>query len=162
MCGFVGILQNAPSFDLDVARRALNTIAHRGPDASSEWREGQIFLGHRRLSIIDLSTGDQPMQSVDGRYVVVFNGEIYNFVGLRELLAREGATFRTRSDTEVILEGYRHWGPGVVDRLNGMFSFVIWDRQERTLFGARDRLGIKPLCSAFHPTAFLLASTLYS
>src|SRR5262245_15614181 len=144
MCGFVGILQDAPVLDLDFARRALCTIAHRGPDAAGEWHEGAIFLGHRRLSIIDLSTGDQPMQSADGRYVLVFNGEIYNFAELREELAREGAAFRTRSDTEVILEGYRHWGSNVVDRLNGMFAFVIWDRQERRLFGARDRLGIKP------------------
>src|SRR5688572_21841325 len=102
MCGFVGILQTVPIFDLGAARRALNTIAHRGPDSEGEWCEGEVFLGHRRLSIIDLATGDQPMQSSDGRYVIVFNGEIYNFLELRDLLAREGAAFKTRSDTEVI------------------------------------------------------------
>ena len=119
-----------------------------------------MFLGHRRLSIIDLTTGDQPMQSSDGRYVIVFNGEIYNFVELRELLVREGATFRTRSDTEVILQGYQRWGSGVVERLHGMFAFVIWDRVCRAAFGARDRLGIKPLCWAMYRGALLIASTL--
>src|SRR5689334_20838966 len=128
MCGFVAILQDAPIVDTIVARLALDTIAHRGPDAAGEWRERAVFLGHRRLSIIDLATGAQPMQSADGRYVIVFNGEIYNFGELRDLLARSGALFRTRSDTEVILEGYRRWGSGVVERLHGMFAFVIWDR----------------------------------
>src|SRR5262245_44455051 len=160
MCGFVAILQNAPVVDIVAARRALDTIAHRGPDAAGEWHERAVFLGHRRLSIIDLATGDQPMQSANGRYVIVFNGEIYNFVELRDLLAREGASFRTRSDTEVILEGYRRWGPGVVDRLYGMFAFVIWDRLRSSAFGARDRLGIKPLCWAMHRGALLTSSTL--
>src|SRR5215467_15476302 len=107
MCGFVAILQDAPIVAVAMARRALDAVAHRGPDAAGEWCERGVFLGHRRLSIIDLATGDQPMQSVDGRYVIVFNGEIYNFLELRKLLEREGATFRTQSDTEVILEGYR-------------------------------------------------------
>ena len=84
MCGFVAILQSAPIIDIAAAQRALNAIAHRGPDAAGEWQEGDVFLGHRRLSIIDLATGDQPMQSSDGRYVIVFNGEIYNFVELRD------------------------------------------------------------------------------
>ena len=160
MCGFVAIFQSAPSIDLAAARRALDAIAHRGPDAAGEWREGDVFLGHRRLSIIDLATGDQPMHSSDGRYVIVFNGEIYNFLELREGLTAAGATFRTRSDTEVILEGYRHWGAGVVERLHGMFAFVIWDRVRRVAFGGRDRLGIKPLCWAMHCGALLVASTL--
>ncbi len=99
MCGFIAILQDDPIIELEAARRALESIAHRGPDASEEWREGDVFLGHRRLSIIDLATGDQPMQSVDGRYVLVFNGEIYNFMELRETLVDEGASFRTQSDT---------------------------------------------------------------
>jgi asparagine synthase (glutamine-hydrolysing) len=150
MCGFIAILQGSPIVDVTHARRALSTLAHRGPDASGEWREGNSFLGHRRLSIIDLASGDQPMQSTDGRYIIVFNGEIYNFVELRELLTRQGATFRTQSDTEVILEGYSRWGPGIVERLHGMFAFVIWDRIRLSAFGARDRLGIKPLCWAVH------------
>src|SRR5919109_5168570 len=160
MCGFVAILQDAPIVAVATARRALDAIAHRGPDAEGEWREREVFLGHRRLSIIDLTTGDQPMQSSDGRYIIVFNGEIYNFLELRELLVREGATFRTRSDTEVILEGYRRWGAGVVERLHGMFAFVIWDRLRSSAFGARDRVGIKPLCWALYRGALIVSSTL--
>src|SRR5262245_15332873 len=160
MCGFVAILQNAPVVDIVAARRALDTIAHRGPDAAGEWHERAVFLGHRRLSIIDLATGDQPMQSADGRHVIVFNGEIYNFVELRHLLSREGVIFRTRSDTEVILEGYRRWGAGVVERLHGMFAFVIWDRLHSSAFGARDRLGIKPLCWTLRRGALIVSSTL--
>ena len=160
MCGFVAFLQDAPIVDVATARLALDRIAHRGPDAAGEWCERNVFLLHRRLSIIDLSTGDQPMQSRDGRYVIVFNGEIYNYRHLRDVLAGEGATFSTHSDTEVILQGYRQWGPGVVERLNGMFAFVIWDRRRSMVFGARDRLGIKPLCWTLHCGALIVSSTL--
>jgi asparagine synthase (glutamine-hydrolysing) len=160
MCGFVAFVQQAPVVDRETARRALASIAHRGPDATGEWTENNIFLGHRRLSIIDLSTGDQPMQSLDGQCVIIFNGEIYNFPELREQLLKKGVKLKTRSDTEVILEGYSVWGPGVVERLHGMFAFVIWHRQTQTLFGARDRLGIKPLCWAFHKGVSIVASTL--
>ena len=160
MCGFIAVLQSRPCIDIVAARRSLNAIAHRGPDAAGEWSDGYVFLGHRRLSIIDLATGDQPMQSTDGRYVIVFNGEIYNFIELRERLANEGACFRTRSDTEVILEGYRRWGAKVVERLHGMFAFVIWDTLRSSLFGARDRLGIKPLCWAMHNGALIVSSTI--
>src|SRR5262245_10083527 len=129
MCGFVAILGTDPSLHQRLGKkRLLNSIEHRGPDAEGEWQEAGIYLGHRRLSIIDLTTGDQPMESWDGRYVIVFNGEIYNFPELREQLGASGATFRTRSDTEVILEAYRRWGSAVVERLHGMFAFVIWDR----------------------------------
>ena len=160
MCGFLAILQDAPTLNVARARSALGAIAHRCTDAAGEWCEGSVFLGHRRLSIIDLATGDQPMHSSDGRYVIVFNGEIYNFAELRKLLTDEGATFRTHSDTEVILEGYRRWGAEVVRRLNGMFAFVIWDRRTSCAFAARDRLGIKPLCWAMHHGALMIASTL--
>jgi asparagine synthase (glutamine-hydrolysing) len=160
MCGFLAVLQDAPTIDLGQARRALDAIAHRGPDAKGEWSEDDVFLGHRRLSIIDLATGDQPMHSSDGRYVIVFNGEIYNFRDLGERLTRDGWTLRTQSDTEVILEGYRRWGPRIVNLLNGMFAFVIWDRQARSAFAARDRLGIKPLCWAVHRGALVVSSTL--
>src|SRR6266508_916087 len=119
MCGFVAILQERPVFETQSARRLLDALAHRGPDAEGEWFDCNLYLGHRRLSIIDLATGDQPMESWDGRYVIVFNGEIYNFPELREFLSAKGARFRTRSDTEVILEGYRHWGSAVVERLHG-------------------------------------------
>ena len=160
MCGFVAFLQDAPVVNIDTARRASDTIAHRGPDAAGEWCEGEVVLLHRRLSIIDLITGDQPMQSRDGRYVIVFNGEIYNFRELRDLLARKGVIFRTQSDTEVILEGYRHWGLSVVEKLHGIFAFLIWDRQRSSAFGARDRLGIKPFCWALNRGALIVSSTL--
>src|SRR6478672_11283027 len=149
MCGFVAILGADPTLHRRWdTKRLLNSIAHRGPDAEGEWHESGVYLGHRRLSIIDLATGDQPMQSWDGRYVIAFNGEIYNFPELRELLSANGAKFRTHSDTEVILEAYRRWGSRCVERLHGMFAFVIWDRHRRLAFGARDRIGIKPLCWA--------------
>lgn len=160
MCGFVAILQDTPVISREAASQALDSIAHRGPDAAGEWYEGAVFLGHRRLSIIDLTTGDQPMHSADGRYVIVFNGEIYNFHQLRATLIQEGAVFRTRSDTEVILEGYRCWGAQIVRRLQGMFAFVIWDRVQSSVFAARDRLGIKPLCWGLHLGALILTSTL--
>jgi asparagine synthase (glutamine-hydrolysing) len=160
VCGFLAVLQPSPVIHLDTARRALDLIAHRGPDAAGEWFERDVFLGHRRLAIIDLATGDQPMHSADGRYILVFNGEIYNFIELRERLVREGSTFRTTSDTEVLLEAYIRWGPGVVDRLQGMFAFVIWDRFEQSVFGARDRLGIKPLCWSMQRGALIVSSTL--
>jgi len=159
MCGFVAFLQDNPIIDVVQARRALSTIAHRGPDAAGEWQERDVLLLHRRLSIIDLATGSQPMQSRDKRYVIVFNGEIYNFPELRELLAREGVVWQTQSDTEVILEGYSRWGSSIVERLNGIFAFVIWDRLRSIAFGARDRLGIKPLSWALYHGALVVSST---
>jgi asparagine synthase (glutamine-hydrolysing) len=160
MCGFLAVVQDAPVVKVAGARRALDAIAHRGPDATGEWVDRDVFLGHRRLSIIDLATGDQPMRSHDGRYVIVFNGEIYNFAELRDELIPDGATFKTRSDTEVILEGYRRWGRDVVKRLHGMFAFLLWDTVEASVFAARDRLGIKPLCWAIHGGALIVSSTL--
>src|SRR5262249_39942009 len=161
MCGLVAILGTDLSLhEWRDKKRLLDSIAHRGPDAEGEWVEDNVYLGHRRLSIIDLATGDQPMESSDGRYVIVFNGEIYNFPELREILTGKGARFRTRSDTEVIIEGYRQWGPEVVKRLHGMFAFVIWDRHRRSAFGARDRIGIKPLFWASIGQSIVIASTL--
>jgi asparagine synthase (glutamine-hydrolysing) len=160
MCGFFAIFQNSPIFERDVAEAASNTIAHRGPDEFGAWRDGHVLIFHRRLSIIDLATGQQPMESKNGRYTIVFNGEIYNFKELRQVLRRKGSIFSTHCDTEVILEAYQQWGPGVVDRLNGMFSFVIWDRKESRAFGARDRLGVKPLTWALHKGALVVSSTL--
>lgn len=122
------------------------SIIHRGPDAGGEYLDRWVGLGHRRLSIIDLSPlGNQPMQSLDGRYVIVFNGEIYNFRALRNELKAEGCQFRSRTDTEVILALYRREGAACLNRLNGMFAFAIWDRDDKTLFLARDRIGKKPL-----------------
>jgi len=160
MCGILGVFQRELLIDWSVARTAASAIAHRGPDESGEWRERHVMLFHRRLSIIDLATGQQPMHSGDGRFVISFNGEIYNFQELREQLRMEGIQFHTNSDTEVLLEGYGHWGPDIVDRLNGMFAFVIWDRHESAAFGARDRLGIKPLNWSVSKGALIVSSTL--
>jgi asparagine synthase (glutamine-hydrolysing) len=159
MCGFLAVFQEEPRVSFEAARRGLDSVVHRGPDAGGEWTEDAVFLGHRRLSIIDLATGDQPMRSTDGRYVVVFNGEIYNYREIRRVLIEHGATFATRSDTEVILEGFRYWGRDVVRHIEGMFAFVIWDRLQRRVFAARDRLGIKPLCWAAAPRALVIGST---
>jgi asparagine synthase (glutamine-hydrolysing) len=123
-----------------------SVIRHRGPDAGGEYLDDQVGLAHRRLSIIDLSEqGNQPMHSADGQLVIVFNGEIYNFLELRAELARQGVSFRTGTDTEVILALYALEGPACLERLNGMFAFAVWDKTAQTLFLARDRVGKKPL-----------------
>jgi asparagine synthase (glutamine-hydrolysing) len=123
----------------------LNTIRHRGPDGEGTYLSGQIGLGHRRLSIIDLSTGQQPLANEDGTVWIVFNGEIYNYQDLRPELMAHGHRFRTRSDTEVIVHLYEEYGEACVERLRGMFAFAIWDDRRKVLFLARDRVGIKPL-----------------
>ena len=147
MCGIAGIFHIETSKPVDPARlRAMtDAIAHRGPDSADIWTSPGVGLGFRRLAIIDLVTGDQPMKSDDGRHVLVFNGEIYNYRELREELTARGHQFRTTSDTEVILAAYRQWGPVCVERLNGMFAFAIHDVADQSLFLARDRLGVKPL-----------------
>jgi len=136
-------------------------LAHRGPDAKGHLRFPECALGHRRLSIIDLSTGAQPMTDASGRYSITFNGEIYNYEELRTELETRGHTFRTHSDTETILASYAQWGPGCLDRFRGMFAFAIWDSHERRLFAARDLFGEKPLFYArLASGAFALASEL--
>ena len=144
MCGivgFVGARENAA----EILQAMMDRIAHRGPDGQGQFLEGPVALGQRRLSIIDLEGGRQPMYNEDGSLVVVFNGEIYNFQTLREELQAAGHTFATRSDTEVLLHGYEQWGKAMLDKLRGMFTFAIWDRHAQTLFCARDHFGIKPL-----------------
>lgn len=138
---------------------ALATLTSRGPDEHDILDLGEAVLGHRRLSVIDLATGHQPMRSADGRHAIVFNGEIYNCRELRAELEAQGCRFITRSDTEVLLHGYREWGAALPSRLDGMFAFAVWDSERRTLFAARDRVGIKPL---FYSTArgLAVASTL--
>src|SRR5207247_1808011 len=126
--------------------RALRALVHRGPDAHGIFRTDSIVLGHRRLSILDLSeAATQPMKSADGKAVVVFNGEIYNHHELRSELAKRGRIFRTRSDTEVIVEGYREHGSTFLERLDGMFAIGLFDLQRSRLVLARDRTGKKPL-----------------
>ncbi|NUN53568.1 MAG: asparagine synthase (glutamine-hydrolyzing), partial [Planctomycetaceae bacterium] len=139
------------------ARAALRQLEHRGPDGEGVWtRPGgaspHVLLGHRRLSILDLSgAAAQPMETEDRRLVVTYNGEIYNFVEVREELAALGRRFRSTGDTEVLLHAYREWGPACLDRFNGMFAFAVWDEERRTLFAARDRFGEKPFHYALDP-----------
>ncbi|MGH9733382.1 MAG: asparagine synthase (glutamine-hydrolyzing) [Candidatus Acidiferrales bacterium] len=147
MCGICGKLTFSPGSrgDTSIARRMLDPIQHRGPDDEGSYCGRQITLGHRRLSIIDLSTGHQPLSNEDGSVWIVFNGEIYNYRQLRPCLIERGHTFRTESDTEVIVHLYEEMGPRCVEKLRGMFAFAIWDERQRSLLLARDRVGIKPL-----------------
>ena len=147
MCGIVGFVSAgrvpAPSEDVGLAMNAA--IVHRGPDDGGVYREHDVLLGMRRLAIIDLAGGHQPMHSSDSRYVLVFNGEIYNYRRLRDELRGLGQSFRSDSDSEVILAAYAAWGEKAVARLEGMFAFALWDREKHSLLLARDRLGKKPL-----------------
>ena len=147
MCGITGIYHLATPKPVDPARidRMCAAMAHRGPDGQGVWTAPGVGLGHVRLSIIDLAGSPQPMASSDGRAMLVFNGEIYNYRELREELRGSGAEFRTDGDSEVILAAWQRWGPACVTRLHGMFAFAIYDLEARTLFLARDRLGVKPL-----------------
>ena len=160
MCGIAVIL---PSRDLAVPPGAIErmtlALRHRGPDGQASVRLPGCHLGHTRLSVIDPAGGTQPMTDDAGRFTVVFNGEIYNYRELRRDLERAGVAFRTRSDTEVLLLAYRHYGPAVLSRLNGQFAFAIWDAAERKLFAARDRFGEKPLFWAQSPQGHLLLAS---
>src|SRR5438093_11709658 len=150
MCGIAGLISQNPEARIGAM---LKSIEHRGRDDEGVWTsaaindEGQrVFFGHRRLSIIDTSSaGHQPMLSHDGRFVVILNGEIYNYRELRDQLATKGHRFRTQTDTEVLLAGWAEWGEECLSRLNGMFAFAIWDDKERALYLVRDRVGIKTL-----------------
>ena len=144
MCGITGFV-GAREQMRDILQDMMDRIAHRGPDGQGQFIEGPAALGQRRLSIIDLEGGRQPMFNEDENLVVVFNGEIYNFQELTAELKAAGHTFATRADTEVLLHGYEQWGRGLLDRLRGMFAFALWDRKAETLFCARDHFGIKPL-----------------
>ncbi|MDB5904082.1 MAG: asparagine synthase, glutamine-hydrolyzing, partial [Betaproteobacteria bacterium] len=168
MCGFAGFLQTGRVVASDamaaVAGRMADTLLHRGPDDRGVWidAESGIALGHRRLSIIDLSAeGHQPMRSSSGRYVIAFNGEIYNFLELRGELDALGVAWRGHSDTEVMLAAFEHWGvEGALRRFNGMFAFALWDRDEKKLHLARDRVGEKPLYYGWCGNSFLFGSEL--
>ncbi|HVL69548.1 MAG TPA: asparagine synthase (glutamine-hydrolyzing) [Vicinamibacterales bacterium] len=153
MCGIAGRFNYDPAHPVDerVLSAMTDVIAHRGPDAAGFYRDAGIGLGHRRLSIIDLATGDQPLANEDGQVQVVFNGEIYNFAEVRAELLALGHRFRTHSDTEIIVHGYEQWGERCVDRFRGMFAFAVWDARARRLLLARDRLGVKPLYYAELP-----------
>jgi asparagine synthase (glutamine-hydrolysing) len=161
MCGICGVLHfdSNRSVQQDVIERMAYVIRHRGPDDEGYYTDGPLGLAHKRLSIIDLSpAAHQPMTNEDERLWIIFNGEIYNYQELRQQIVQRGHTLKSNSDTEVILHLYEDEGPKCVTKLNGMFSFVIWDRREQTLFAARDHFGIKPFYYALHDNTFLFAS----
>ena len=170
MCGIAGFLSlsgaSSPEACAVNLRRMTDTIQHRGPDNAGAWMDTSagIALGFRRLAILDLSpTGHQPMASANGRYVIIFNGEIYNFPDLRADLLRLGHTFRGTSDTEILLAAICQWGlKAAVQRANGMFAFALWDIQEQSLQLVRDRLGIKPLYYGWMGNTLLFGSELKS
>ena len=161
MCGFVGVIQQSGDAE-EVITEMTDAIAHRGPDDESYYVDERLALGFRRLSIIDLEGGRQPMGNEDDSIVIVFNGEIYNFPELRTELIKRGHTFRTASDTEVIIHGYEEYGEAVLDRLRGMFAFAIYDRRKGRVFGARDHFGQKPYYYALKPGLFMFGSEIKS
>ena len=156
MCGIFGIV--APNPDLGFLKRATDTLSHRGPDDSGLYLDNHAGLGHRRLSIIDVAGGHQPIFNEDGTKCIVFNGEIYNFAELRQRLVALGHLFETYGDTETILHAYEEWGESCVEHLRGMFAFAIWDATEQVLFLSRDRFGIKPLFYGEYQNGFCFAS----
>lgn len=157
MCGIAGYISDR-AFAPEVLVAMTRSLAHRGPDADGFYASGPAHLGHRRLSVIDIEGSPQPMTSPDGQVTLVFNGEIYNFADLRDELARGGWPFRSAGDTETILAGWHAWGEGVVARLRGMFAFALWDARTRTLFAARDHLGVKPFHYAHADGTFVFGS----
>ena len=164
MCGIAGIVHfdTTKPVDRPLLEKMTDVLSHRGPDGRGFYVDGHIGLGHRRLAIIDLTTGDQPKLSADENLVIVFNGEIYNYIELREELKALGHNFTTASDTEVILNAYTEWGPECQKRLNGMWAFALWDKREQQLLLSRDRLGEKPLHYSFQDNSLLFGSEIKS
>ncbi len=165
MCGIAGFVTSSPGADTSVILADMaRTIAHRGPDDEGFFQSvatngsHRVGLGHRRLSIIDLATGHQPLSNREGTVHIVFNGEIYNFQDLRNHLEESGHVFSTRSDTEVIVQAYEKWGDGCVERLRGMFAFALWDQRRERLLLARDRFGEKPVFLHDVPGGLVFAS----
>ena len=161
MCGFAGFT-NYIKDNGTVLEKMMDRIVHRGPDSAGKYVDEDVALGFRRLSIIDLAEGDQPMFNEDGSMVLVFNGEIYNFKDLREELIAAGHTFKNRSDSEVLIHGYEEWGTELVKRLRGMFAFVIFDKRDKSIFAARDMFGIKPFYYTFMENSFIFGSEIKS
>jgi asparagine synthase (glutamine-hydrolysing) len=157
MCGIAGIV-GACAANEELMQLMLQKQAYRGPDARSVWSDENVILGHNRLSIIDLSvSANQPMHSHCGKYTIVFNGEIYNYKELKEIL-KDKYSFHTHSDTEVLIAAYSTWGNKMLEKLNGMFAFSIWDKEKKTLFAARDRFGVKPFYYSLHEGCLYFAS----
>ncbi|MBR5514017.1 MAG: asparagine synthase (glutamine-hydrolyzing) [Ruminococcus sp.] len=162
MCGITGFTNKTDNAD-GVISEMMDKIRHRGPDAEGKYVDRDIALGHRRLSIIDVSSsGDQPIFNEDGSLVIVFNGEIYNYREIREKLIAAGHTFKTNTDTEVLIHGYEEFGEKLLNMLRGMFAFVIWDKNKKELFGARDFFGIKPMYYAIMGKTFMFSSEIKS
>ncbi len=160
MCGIAGVFHFSADREADgsVLSKMTDTLTHRGPDGEGHFIRGNVGLGHRRLTIIDLSTGDQPLISEDGSIAIVFNGEIYNYLELRDELQKFGFKFRTNSDTEVIMHAYRHWGVECQNRFNGMWAFALWDDRNKQLLISRDRLGEKPIYYTVFDNTLVFAS----
>src|SRR5499427_13270 len=160
MCGIVGFYSRRSPNSEAALRRAIRSLNHRGPDGRGHWmsQDGRVALGHARLSIIDLTTGDQPIASEDGKTRIVVNGEFYGYEAIQRELEDLGHCLRTRSDSEIALHLYEDLGPQCLHRLRGEFAFVLWDETNRTIFAARDRFGIKPLFYAVHRETLYLAS----
>ena len=164
MCGVFGIYSyNTGLLDAGRNNPALDLLRHRGPDDSGVYQDEYIFIGHTRLSILDIETGQQPMTSDDGRYTIAYNGEIYNYLELRNEISKLDVSFATRSDTEVILKYFQCFGPvETLNRIEGMFAFGIWDRLKSELFLARDRIGEKPMYYAYNANTFVFSSEIKS
>lgn len=162
MCGIVGFNTNGIDKPQTILKKMTDRIVHRGPDGEGFFTDETISLGHRRLSIVDLQTGDQPLYSKDDNYVLIANGEIYNHVELREELEEDGYEFQTRSDCEVLIYGYDKWKNDLPKHLRGMFAFAVYDRKNKTLFAARDHFGIKPFYYYKNGSDFMFCSEIKS
>ena len=159
MCGIAGIISlDGRPVDRQRLERMRDSLTHRGPDGEGAWIDGPVGLAHRRLSIVDLASGQQPMLSAEGKLCLTFNGEIYDHLTTRARLEQAGHIYRTNSDTETILHLYEEQGERCVESLTGMFAFALWDRRDSSLLLARDRLGIKPLYYAVTDRELLFAS----
>lgn len=161
MCGIAGYISKTNKYrtDRNLVKKMTDKMVHRGPDAEGQWTDEFVALGHRRLSIIDLDAkSNQPMFSHDGKYVITFNGEIYNYIELKKELTDRGAFFQTNSDTEVIIEAYRAYGVNCMNRFNGMWAFVLYDLEEKKVIFSRDRFGIKPMYTIDNDDVFVFTS----
>ncbi|MDE5538982.1 MAG: asparagine synthase (glutamine-hydrolyzing), partial [Bacilli bacterium] len=163
MCGIVGFVDNKSKKEKDtIIKKMAERIKHRGPDDAGYYTDEDIALGHRRLSIIDLNSGKQPIYNEDKSKVIIFNGEIYNYKELKEDLLKCGHKFKTETDTEVILHGYEEYKEELFNKLRGMFAFVIYDKETRELVGARDYFGIKPFYYYKNKNVFMFGSEIKS